>query len=114
MGIRAPLSVRGLMLVVALVAISFWAFDDVRMYRRSARYRSFAAHNDEKVRRCRDIVAMDPIERARKAVEAYDDPYLDNPAWAKEMISFHSKVRDIFAHAAEHPREPLPPLPQNP
>ncbi|MBI1324769.1 hypothetical protein GC170_16505 [bacterium] len=102
------------MLVVALVAISFWAFDTVRMNRRSERYRSYAAYNDEMVRRCRDIVAMDPIERARKSVEAYDDPYLFNPAWTKEMISYHSRVRDIFAHAAEHPREPLPPHPQNP
>jgi hypothetical protein len=43
LGSRARVSVRGLMLLVALVAISFRTFDAVRMCRRSAWYRCFWA-----------------------------------------------------------------------
>jgi hypothetical protein len=114
---RAPrfrVTVGTLMIGVALVGISLWAVDATRMAQRSTRYRRIAADLERREQRCREIVAKDPAVRAREDAEAWDDPYLHDPAWTEKMIPYLTEVRQILLRASKNPRKPLPPLPPLP
>ena len=57
---------------------------------------------------------MDAATRAREAEAAYDNPYLDDPAWNRQMIPYFDGLKRKYRYAAEHPRDPIPPDPPNP
>jgi hypothetical protein len=108
------MTVRQMMCLVAIVALSLAVVDTVRMGMRSAGYRRKAESAERMERRCREIDAMDPANRAREAEYAFDDPYLDNPAWNREMISYWEGLKRKYQYAAEHPRDTISPDPPNP
>jgi hypothetical protein len=107
-------TVRRMMVAVAVVGLSLGIIDQLRMGARSARYRRKAQACERMIRRCREIEAMDPATRAREAAAAFDNPYLDDPAWNRQMIPYFELLRKKYEYAAAHPRTPLPPDPPNP
>ena len=115
MGTNGPcLTVWRMMVAVAAVGLVLGAWDAARMGARSTRYRRKADWCARTANRCRAIIAMDPATRAREAEAAFDDPYIDNPTWSREMIPYLEGLRDKYACAAEHPRIPVAPDPPNP
>ena len=111
---RSRFTVRRMMAAVAVVAVVLWAWDAARMGARSTSYRRKADWCARMASRCRTIVAMDPATLAREAEAGFDDPYTNNPAWSREMIPYLEGLRDKYADAAEHPRNPVAPDPPNP
>jgi hypothetical protein len=65
-------------------------------------------------RRCREIDAMESSTRASEAELAFDNPYLDNPAWNREMLGYFAKLKENYRRATEHPRDPPSPDPPVP
>jgi hypothetical protein len=108
------MTVWRMMCLVAIVAFSLAVADAVRMSMRSAGYRREAESAARMDRRCREIDAMDSATRDREAEAAYDDPYLDNPAWNRRRIPYFEELKRKDQYAAEHPRGPIPPDPPNP
>jgi hypothetical protein len=56
---------------------------------------------------------MDPETLAKEASEAFDDPYLNNPEWARRMIPWLARMRKKYEYAVDHPwimvqTEPVP------
>ena len=111
---HTKLTVRRMMLVVAMVGLCLGVADAVRMSMRSAGYRRRAGSAERMERRCREIDAMDAATRAREAEAAYDNPYLDDPAWNRQMIPYFEGLKRKYRYAAEHSRDPIPPDPPNP
>jgi hypothetical protein len=111
---RVKMAVWRMMCLVAIVALSLAVADAVRMSMRSARYRRVAESAERMERRCREIDAMDAATRAREAEAAFDDPYLDQPAWNRQMIPYFEGLKRKYRCASEHPRDPIPPDPPNP
>jgi hypothetical protein len=107
-------TVRRLMMAVAVVALLFGFYDQARVLRLSNEYRRKAAYCDKMERRCREIDAMDPATKARKAAEAYDDPFLGDPAWNKRMIPYFQALKQKYEEASSHPRLPVAPDPPTP
>src|SRR4051794_7338630 len=112
--LRVRFTVRRMMCLVAIVALSFAAADAVRMSNSAAGYHRLADSYDRMERRCREIDAMHASARALEAEAAYDDPYLDNPAWNRQMIPYFEGLKRKYRQAASHPRTPNPPDPLNP
>ncbi len=110
---HTKLTVRRMMLVVAMVGLSLGVADAVRMRIRSAGYRRKAESAERMEGRCRVIDAMDAATRAREAEAAFDNPYLDDPAWNRQMIPYFEGLKRKYRYAAEHPRDPIPPDPPN-
>jgi hypothetical protein len=54
---------------------------------------------------------MDAETRAREAEYWLDDPFLNDPAWNRQMIPYFEALKLKYRYAAEHPREPVPPGP---
>jgi hypothetical protein len=111
---RVKLTVRRLMGVVAMVGLALGIADALWVSAVAAKYRRKADSAERLERRCRQIDAMDAETRARAAEAAYDDPYLDNPAWNRRMIPYFEVLKHKYRYAAEHPREPVPPDPPIP
>ena len=111
---RLKMTVRRMMGVVAIVGLSLGLADEARMRVRAAGYRRKAEACERMVRRCREIDAMDEVTRAREADAAYDDPYLDDPAWNRKMVLYFEALKDKYIDAAAHPRRPVPPDPPTP
>jgi hypothetical protein len=105
---RVRITVRRMMCLVAIVALSLGIADAVRMSLRAAKYRRLADWYGMMERRCREIDAMDAVTRAREAEAAWDDPDLLNPAWNREMIPYYERLKRRFGYAATHPRIPIP------
>jgi hypothetical protein len=105
---RVKMTVRRWMGLVAVVGVFLGVADTVRMSLRASKYREIADRCEQLEHRCREIDAMDPVTRAREAEAAWDDPYLDNPAWNHEMISYWAEEKRKFRDAAANPRLPLP------
>jgi hypothetical protein len=103
---RARLTVRRLM---GMVALALGIADALWVSAVASRYRRKADSAERLERRCRQIDAMDAETRARAVEAAYDDPYLDNPAWNRRMIPYFEALKHKYRYAAEHPREPVPP-----
>jgi len=103
-----------MMLAVAVVGLSLAAIDAARMGSRSATYRRKADGAARMARRSREIDAMDPATRSREAGAAFDNPFLDDPAWNRRMIPYLDALEEKYRHAAEHPRLPVPPDPPTP
>jgi hypothetical protein len=108
------LTVRRMMGVVAVVGLFLGVADAMRMSARAARYRRLAASSDRMEHRCRAIDAMDAVTRAREAEDAFDDPYLLDPAWNRQMIRYFEGLKRKYDDAAAHPRIPVPPDPPIP
>jgi hypothetical protein len=102
------------MIVVALACAMLEAGMMVVRTARSRRYRLRAEFAAMMERRCREIAAMDPETRARKAYEEWDDPYLLEPEWNQKMIGFWEEMKKKCSYAAEHPWEEVAPDPPNP
>jgi hypothetical protein len=111
---RIRISVRGMMVAVAVVGLSLGIADAVSMSLRSSHYRRRASGYETMEQRCRAIVAMDPATRAREAEAAFDDPFLDHPEWTLQMIPFLEKLKDKYNYAADHPRIEVPSDPPHP
>lgn len=111
-GIR--LTVRRLMLMVAILGLCLGIAEAVRMEIKSARYRRKADGAERMEHRCREIDAMDAATRARESKAAFDDPFLDNPEWTRRLIPHFDGLKRKYRYAAEHPREWVPPDPPPP
>jgi hypothetical protein len=96
---HTKLTVRRMMLVVAMVGLSLGVADAVRMSMRSAGYRRKAESAERMERRCREIDAMDAATRAREAEAAYDNPYLDDPAWNRQMVPYFEGLKRKYRYA---------------
>jgi hypothetical protein len=111
---RFRFSVRGLLLLVLIIGLSLWALERIELSRKSSKYSRRADSCEFMERRCREIVAMDPATRRQAAIDAYDDPYLDNPEWTRLMIGHFEGLKNKYRRAAENPHIPVPPDPKNP
>ncbi len=111
-GVRVRL--RWLMVAVAIAGVALGVVESVRMGVRAAKYRRMADWFDGMERRCRAIDAMDAGTRAREADLAFDDPYLDNPAWTRRMIPYFGRLEWKYRHAARYPWLPIEPDPPAP
>ncbi len=100
--------------LVALISLMSWTVDRANVARQAAKYARQAAYYDGMARRCREIVALDPAVRDRRAEEAFDDPFLDHPEWARRMIGFFEELANKYRRAAATPRSPVPPDPPPP
>ncbi|MFO0906919.1 MAG: hypothetical protein U0794_00915 [Isosphaeraceae bacterium] len=90
---RLKTTVRRMLCLVAIVAISLAIADGVIVSMRAGRYRRLADWCDRMERRCRQIDAWTAATRAREAEAAHDDPYLDNPARNRQMILYYEGLR---------------------
>jgi hypothetical protein len=111
---RVKVTVRRLMGLVAVVGLVLGIGDALWVSAVAAKYRSKADSAERQERRCRQIDAMDAETRAREAEAAFDDPFLDNPTWNRQMIPYFEALKHKYRYAAEHPREPVladPPIP---
>ena len=90
------------------------AVDQVSVWSRVEGYRRKAESCEKMIRRCRKIDAMDELTRKRADDDEWDDPFLHDPAWNREMITYFEKMKQRYLAAAEYPRLPLPPAPVQP
>jgi hypothetical protein len=111
---RPRFTVRRLMVAVAVVALMFGAYDQVKVYRLASKYRRIADYCTRMEQKCRKIDAMDPVTRAREAEEAMDDPFLNDADWNRQMIPWWENMKNKYFEASVHPRRPLTPDPPHP
>jgi hypothetical protein len=107
--INLVFSLRKLLAGVALTAVFLGGIDFLSMKIRSNEYLEKARASETMEKNCRLIDSMDPATRARQAAAAYDNPYLDDPAWNRKMIAYFQKLKIKYYYAASHPRLPVPP-----
>ncbi|MHB1555865.1 MAG: hypothetical protein ACYC61_00155 [Isosphaeraceae bacterium] len=108
------MTTRRWMIAMAVLAAALGAVSLARQAARARRYRRMADAAERMELYCRKLDAMDPKERARKAVEEMDDPYLDNPAWNHRMVGYWEEVKIRYSYAADHPWLAEPPRPPDP
>jgi hypothetical protein len=104
---------RCLMIVVLSLCWGYVFHLVSELYYAARRYEKDAAWCARMENRCQRIAEMDPETLAKEASEAFDDPYLNNPEWARKMIPWFAKMRKKYEYAVDHPwitvqAEPVP------
>ena len=107
---RARMTVRRLMVGVALVAGILWAGDAARLAIRSSRLRARADASERVERRLRDLLAT-PHDHA---VEECNDLPCHDRDRARRLVAYHAAMTRQYRDAAAHPRAPIPPAPPRP
>jgi hypothetical protein len=102
-------SMRKLLAAVALVGLLLGGVDALSTKIKENKYLRKAEASAKMEKNCRIFDSMDSATRAREAAAAYDNPYLDDPAWNKKMIIYFEKLKNKYYQAAAHPRLPVPP-----
>ncbi len=97
--------------VIAIVSLSIWIVDAVKLSNKAARYRRKAEWAERMERRSREIDAMDPATRAKESEAEMDNPFLIEPEWNRRMIPYLEGLKRKYRYAAENPREPVAPDP---
>jgi hypothetical protein len=117
---RVRSSVRRMMIAVAVVGLSLFGWDAMRFYSLASKYRRKAEAAARMEQKLREIDAIDPVLRARKAKEAEEQyqeishALLDDPVWTRSLIRYFAAMRIKYEHAADNPSLPLPPDPPQP
>jgi hypothetical protein len=108
------MTVRRMMGFVAIIGLCLALADEVKVRMKAATYQRKAEAYERRERRCREIDATDSETRSQAAAVAYDDPFLDNPSWNRQMIPYLESLKKKYFDAAAHPRRPLAPDPPVP
>jgi hypothetical protein len=117
---RVRITVRRMMIAVAVVGLLLGVVDWLSLNHRASIYRRKAEAAARMERKFREIDAMDPVSRARAAKEAEENyqeithSWLANPVWTRELIDYFAAMRTKYEHAAENPRLAVPPDPPQP
>ena len=111
---RLKWSVRSSLIAVAILGLSLAVVDAMRIHAKVKSYRKRAESLAWLEQINLRIDAMDDTARAQEAKEGFDDPYLDNPAWNRNMIAYNRSMKEKYQFAAKHPRLSVAPDPPYP
>lgn len=102
------------MIAVAVVGCLLGGLDAMRVRILARKYRSFSEAAARRERRCRQIDAMDSVSKDCLAKDAYDEEFvfLSDPAENRRAIRYFADLRIRYEYAANHPRDPVPPVPK--